>query len=78
MSQSTPLNQLPKQNSLNMEQQMPQQSPPPPVENNLANQTDNDLVNEILNEMEPMSPQNDMNADLLNHSMDFTNSSRKN
>lgn len=54
MSQSTPLNQLPKTQSV---QQVPQ--------------TDNDLVNDILNEMDSVpEATNDMNSDTLNYAMD--------
>ena len=74
MAQSTPLNQLPKPtqpNQLNMEDNNMQPQPQLPTESNNSNQTDNDLVNEILNEMDPYEgPQNDINADLLNHLTD--------
>lgn len=56
MSQSTPLNQLPNSQ---------------PVQDMSSPQTDNDLVNDILNEMDSAPEMtNDMNSDSLNYAMD--------
>lgn len=54
MSQSTPLNQLPRENMNNSQQQNQQQS-------------SSDMVDDILNEM---SSNDDMNSDSFNHIMD--------